>query len=121
MNKDVESAMFAMTSLLTVQLVEETIVLVAKIIAEANPIKALFTGVDQEGVREQAVAVADAAVQLAHGISLFVNLGSLATDTTNIGADLQDNRNQITTLTSLVDTIKNNTADQIGDDGQKNS
>ena len=115
-NSDVRKAMIAMTTLLTAQLVEETIALVAKIIAEANPIKALFTGVDEEGVREQAVAVANTAAQLAHGISLFAHLGGLATDTIKIGNDLNDNQNQITTLTTLVNKIKNNQADDIGDD-----
>ena len=117
-NNDVRDAMIAMTTLLTAQLVEETIALVAKIMEEANPIKAIFTGVDTEGVREQAVAVADAAAQLAHGISLFAHLGGLATDTSAIGTDLHNNQEQIKSMTSLVEKIKNNQVDEIGDDAE---
>ena len=96
MKKDVREAMIAMTTLLLAQLVEQTIALAAKIAEESNPIAVIFTGVDTKGVRDQAVKVADAAVQLAHGISLFVRLGELATDTIEIGVDLKDNREQIT-------------------------
>ncbi|KAL9954679.1 hypothetical protein ACROYT_G042245 [Oculina patagonica] len=103
---------------LETQLVEETIALVAKVAAEANPIKAVFTGVDTNGVREQAVAVAEAAADLVHGITLFANLDELATDTTTIATDLHDNQNQITSLTALVDKIKNNQVDDIDDDAE---
>ena len=118
LNEDVTAAMMAMNTVLALQLIEETIALVAKVAQEANPIKAVFTGVDQEGVREQAVAVAEAAADLFHAITLFANLDELATDTTTIATDLHDNQNQITSLTALVDKIKNNQADDIDDDAE---
>ena len=117
-NKDVRDAMTAMKVVLAAQLVEETIALVAKIMAESNPIKAIFSGVDTEGVREQAVTVADAAAQLGHGLSLFAHLKSLATDTREIGTDLHNNQEQIKSMTSLVDKIKNNQLSDIGDDAE---
>lgn len=118
-NDDVEAAMIATTTLIGVQLVEETVALVAKVVAEANPIKAVFTGVDQEGVREQAIAVAEAAADLAHIISLFAHLGGLATDTTAIATDLHDNQNQIKSLKVLVDKIQNNQVDDITADAEE--
>lgn len=116
--EDVRKAMIAMTSLLAIQLVEQTIALVAKIAEESNPIAAIFTGVDTKGVRDQAVLVADAAAQVAHGVSLFANLDNLATDTTTIGDSLNENQKQITTLTALVEKIKNNKVNEIGDDAE---
>ena len=116
--EDVREAMIAMNSLLAIQLVEQTIALVAKIAEESNPIAAIFTGVDTKGVRDQAVLVADAAAQVAHGVSLFANLDNLATDTTTIGDSLNENQKQITTLTALVEKIKNNKVNEIGDDAE---
>ena len=119
LKNDFRAGMIATTTLLSIQLAEETIALVAKIAEESNPIAALFTGVDTKGVRDQAKEVADAAADLAHQIALFAKLGELAEETIKIGACLQDNQNQITTMEALVNKIKNNQADQIGDDAEK--
>lgn len=116
---DVKAAMIAMTSLLSIQLVEETVALVAKILEESNPISVIFTGVDTKGIRDQAKVVADTAAKLAHGITLVVKLGELATDTEEIGTDLQDNRKQLASLKTLVNKIKSNSADTIGDDAEE--
>ena len=110
---DVEKAMIAMTSLLSIQLVEATVALVAKILAESNPIKAIFTGVDAHGVNEAAIKVADSAAQMAHGVSLFAHLKGLATNTIAIGNDLKDNQKQIKSLQNLVDRIKNRTMEEL--------
>lgn len=118
LNEDVTAAMMAMNTVLALQLIEETIALVAKVAAEANPIKAVFTGVDTEGVREQAVAGAEAAADVWHAVTLFANLDELATDTSTIATDLHDNQNQITSLTALVEKIKNNQVDDIDDDAE---
>lgn len=118
-NEDTTAAMTAMTALLGVQVVEKTVLLVAKIVEEANPIKAVFEGVDIAGVHDRVTAVAEAAADLAHGISLFVHLGKLATDTTAIATDLHDNQNQITSLTALVEKIKNNKVDDIDADAEE--
>ena len=72
----------------------------------------------RRGLREQAIAVAEAAAQLAHGITLFVNLDGLATDTSAIKTELHDNQKQIDSLVTLVNKIKNNQADQIDDDAE---
>ena len=117
-NDDVRKAMIAMTSLLTTQLVEETIELVAKIAEESNPIAAIFTGVDAQEIRDQVTKVADAAPQLAHGISRVANLNGLTTDTIAISADLKDIGDQITNLKTLVKNIKNNQVDEIDEDAE---
>lgn len=116
---DVKAAMIAMTSLLSIQLVEETVALVTKILEESNPISVIFTGVDTLGIRDQAKVVADTAAKLAHGITLVVKLGELATDTEEIGTDLQSNRKQLASLKKLVNKIKSNSADTIGDDAEE--
>ena len=116
---DVKAAMIAMTSLLSIQLVEETVALVTKILEESNPISVIFTGVDTKGIRDQAKVVADTAAKLAHGITLVVKLGELATDTEKIGTDLQDNRKQLASLKTMVNKIKSNSADTIGDDAEE--
>lgn len=69
---DVRVAMDATIAVTTIQFVEETIALVTKMAEESNPIAAIFTGVDTQGIRDQAVKVAEAAADLAH-------IGALAT------------------------------------------
>lgn len=115
---DVKAAMDATIALTTIRFVEDTIALVAKIAEESNPIAAIFTGVDSVGIRDQAVKVAEAAADLAHIGALAASLGNLANNTRAIGADLQDNRNQITKLITLVNEIKNNTAEEISNDAE---
>jgi len=115
---DVKAAMDATIALTTIQFVEETIALIAKIAEESNPIAAIFTGVDTQGVRDQAVKVAEAAADLAHIGALAASLDNLANDTKTIGDDLQDNQNQITALITLVNKIKNNTAEEISNDAE---
>ena len=51
------------------------------------------------GLREQAVNVAESAAHEAHRVLLFLNLGKLAADTSEIGADLHDNQKQINYIT----------------------
>ena len=115
---DVKAAMDATIALTTIQFIEETIALVAKIAEESNPIAAIFTGVDTAGIRDQAVKVAEAAANLAHIGALATSLGNLASNTTTIADDLQDNRNQITKLITLVNKIMSNTAEEISIDAE---
>ena len=116
LESDLRNAMIAALVSLSVQLIEASVALGFKIAQESNPIKAIFSGVDVEGVRDQAVAVATAAAQEAHQITLLARLGGLANDTAEIGELLTDNANQITVLTKLVNKIINNQANEIGED-----
>ena len=50
---DLNDTMIAMETLLGIELAEETVALGTKIAAEANPLKAIFSGVDEKGVRDQ--------------------------------------------------------------------
>ena len=117
-NNDIDAAMRAMLALVTAELVEDTIALVAKIAEEANPIAAIFTGVDTTGIRNQAIEVADAAANVVHAAALHLRLKGLATDTTELGTDLHNNQEQITLMTTLVEMIKNNRAEDIGKDAE---
>ena len=117
-NNDVDAAMRAMLALVTAELVEDTIALVAKMAEEANHIAAIFTGVDTTGIRNQAIEVADAAANVVHATALHLRLKGLATDTTELGTDLHNNQEQITSMTTLVEMIKNNRAEDIGKDAE---
>ena len=116
---DIKEAMQAMRDLLAYQLAEETLALAVKIIEESNPIAVIFTGIDTLGIREQMRKVADAAAKLAHGVTLLENVYALATDTEQIGTDLQANRHQLASLRALVNKILSNSVDTIGDDAEE--
>ena len=115
---DLGNAMTASLVSLTAQLVEATIALAIKIAQESNPVKALLGGIDADGIRDQAVDVATAAAQETHQISLYARLGGLADDTAMIGELLTENTKQINALTTLVNKIINNQADDIGEDAE---
>ena len=116
LGRDLRNAMYASLASLTAQLVEASVALAFKIAQESNPLKAIFSGVDVAGVREQAVAVAKAAEQETHQIALLVRLGELADDTAEIGDLLMNNTNQITALKKIVNKIINNQANDIDKD-----
>ena len=78
---DLRNTMIAMKTLLGIELAEETVALVTKIVAEANPLKAIFSGVDEKGVRDQTKIVADLAADLVHGGALIAKLIEVKDDT----------------------------------------
>ena len=106
---DLKNAMMAMQSLLSIdhELVEETAVLVSKIASEENPLKAMFSGVDEAGIRDQAKLVAPLAAKLVHGAALIDKLLEVKDDTIEISLLFQQNKNQITALIGVVDSIMN--------------
>lgn len=116
LKSDMTEIVAATVTILGVEVAEMTVKLVAKIASESNPIKAIFAGVDPEGLLEAIADLAKAAANLARGISLAAHLGGLGNDTTSIARDLQDNQNQIGSRIELVNKIKNNNTDTIGDD-----
>ena len=103
---DLNDTMIAMETLLGIELAEETVALGTKIAAEANPLKAIFSGVDEKGVRDQTKIVADLAADLVHGGALIAKLIEVKNDTMEIALCLQDNKEQITNLIEVVDSIK---------------
>ena len=113
---ELKRAMAASLTSLAAQLAEATIALAVKVAQESNPVKAVFSGIDVDGMRERMVEVANAAAQQAHQVSLFESLGGLAKDTATIGRLLRENTKQINALTSLVKKIKNNQAEDISED-----
>ena len=104
---DLKNAMIAMESLLTIELAEESAALVSKIASEANPLKAMFSGVDEKGVRDQAKLVASLAAKLVHGVALIKKLQDVKDDTIEISLLFQENKNQITALIGVVNSILN--------------
>lgn len=108
--------MAAALASLTAQLIEASTALAVKIVEESNPIKGIFSGVKFTEIQDHAIALAKAAEQEAHQISLLARLVELADDTAEIGELLMYNTNQITTLTKLVNKIINNQTNDIGED-----
>lgn len=96
-----------MESLLVLNLAEEAAALVSKIAAEANPLKAIFSGVDEKGVRDQAKIVASFAAKVTHGAALIDKLLDVKDDTIEISLKFQENKNQITALIGVVNSILN--------------
>ena len=103
---DLRDTMIAMETLLGTKLVEETVALGRKIVAEANPLKAIFSGVDEKGVRDQAKIVANSVANIVHEGALIAKLIEVTDDTMEIAICLQDNKEQITNLIEVVDSIK---------------
>ena len=97
--------MIAMESLLSIELAEETAALASKIASEANPLEAMFSGVDEAGIRDQAKLVASLAAKLVHGGALITKLLEVKDDTVEISLLFQQNKDQITALIGVVDSI----------------
>ena len=117
-NSDMEDIKRLTRGLVITELVENTVALVAKMAEESNPIAAIFTGVDSSGIRDAAKDVAKAAANVRKAEALASAMEGLANDTEEIGTCLHNNQNQINSMKSLVDKIKNNQADDIGDDAE---
>ena len=96
-----------MESLLSIELAEETAALASKIASQANPLKAMFSGVDEAGIRDQAKLVASLAAKLVHGGALIAKLLEIKDDTVEISLLFQQNKKQITALIGVVDSIMN--------------
>lgn len=111
---DLRDTMIAMETLLGIELAEETVALGTKIAAEANPLKAIFSGVDEKGVRDQTKVVADLAADLVHGGALIAKLFDVKDDTMEIALCLKDNKEQITNLIKVVDSIKDSHSENVG-------
>ena len=94
-----------MESLLSIELAEETAALASKIASEANPLKAMFSGVDEAGIRDQAKLVASLAAKLVHGGALIAKLLEVKDDTVEISLLFQQNKDLITALIGVVDSI----------------
>ena len=111
---DLNDTMIAMETLLGIELAEETVALGTKIAAETNPLKAIFSGEDEKGVRDQTKIVADLAADLVHGGALIAKLIEVKNDTMEIALCLQDNKEQITNLIEVVDSIKDSHSENVG-------
>ena len=117
-NSDMRDIKNLTLGLVITELVENTVALVAKMAEESNPIAAIFTGVDSKGIRDAAKDVAKAAANVRTAEALASAMEGLANDTEEIGTCLHNNQNQIKSMKSLVDKIKRNEADDIGDDAE---
>ncbi|KAK3739424.1 hypothetical protein QZH41_004656 [Actinostola sp. cb2023] len=119
LKNDINEAMTLMQVILAGNLVEETAKLVALVMTNSNPLKLIFGGADVSDVMDQSGKVADAAAELAHGIALFVALDDLTKDSLQLTRAFGSNAQQISTLQSVVDKIRNGQGNDIGEDSDK--
>jgi hypothetical protein len=119
---DVAVAMGYMAATALANLAEEITTLAAKIAENCNPIKVIFTGVDVGDILEEAAEVANAASIIVRATALMISFQRLVTDSLEIGKAFNGengNSNQITSLKTVVDQIRNNQAQNIGVDADK--
>ncbi|KAK3739892.1 hypothetical protein QZH41_007731 [Actinostola sp. cb2023] len=119
LTKDIKEAMTLMEVVLAANLAEEAAKLAALILANSNPLKLIFAGPDVMDVLDQSGKVANAAAELAHGIALFVALDDLTKDSLQLRRAFGSNAEQISTLQSVVDKIRNGQENDIGHDSEK--
>ncbi|KAK3739425.1 hypothetical protein QZH41_004657 [Actinostola sp. cb2023] len=119
LTKDIKEAMTLMEVILAANLAEETAKLAALILTNSNPLKLFFAGPDIMDVLDQTGKVANAAAELAHGIALFVALDDLTKDSLQLTRAFGSNAQQISTLQSVVDKIRNGQENDIGKDSDK--
>ncbi|KAK3751018.1 hypothetical protein QZH41_020174 [Actinostola sp. cb2023] len=117
LTKDIKEAMTLMEAVLAANLAEEIAKLAALVATNSNPLKLLFAGPDVMDGMEQSGKVANAAAELAHGIALFVALDELTEDSLQLRRAFGSNTEQISTLQSVVDKIRN--GQDIGQDADK--
>ncbi|KAK3739423.1 hypothetical protein QZH41_004655 [Actinostola sp. cb2023] len=119
LTKDIKEAMTLMEVILAANLAEEAAKLAALILTNSNPLKLIFAGPDVMDVLDQSGKVANAAAELAHGIALFVALDDLTKDSLQLRRAFGSNAEQISTLQSVVDKIKNGQENEIRQDSDK--
>ena len=117
--EDVRAVMIAGNTALAAQLVEEIVILTAKIVEHANPLKVIFGGVEVDDIYEQAAEVARATRELAHGIALFSSFSEVYNDMATLSARLKENADQIANLQTMVTAIKENDVDNLGFDSTR--
>lgn len=117
--EDVRAVMIAANTALAAQLAEEIIILTAKIVEHANPLKVIFGGVELDDIYEQAAEVARATNELAHGIALFASFKNVYDDMATLSARLKENADQIANLQTMVHAIKENDVDNLGFDSTR--
>ena len=117
--EDVRAVMIAANTALAAQLVEEIVILTAKIVEHANPLKVIFGGVELDDIYEQAGEVARATQELAHGIALFATFKNVYDDMATLTSRLKENADQISNLQTMVQAIKENSVDDLGFDSTR--
>ncbi|KAK3739430.1 hypothetical protein QZH41_004662 [Actinostola sp. cb2023] len=119
LTKDIKEAMTLMEVVLAANLAEEAAKLAVLILTNSNPLKFIFGGPDVMDILDQSGKVANAAAELAHGIALFVALDELTKDSLQLRRAFGSNAQQISTLQSVVDKIRNGQENDIGQDSDK--
>ena len=102
--------------------IEQSALLVARIVENCNPLRVIFGGSEPGDIIEKAGDVANAASTLARATALFASLDSLQADSvliTEAFVGENSNRAQLSLIKSIVDKIRNNQASDIGADADE--
>jgi len=105
-----------MTAILSINLIENAAKLAAVIIANSNPLKAIFTSPDAADIADRAGEVADSASEVVRGAALFKALFHLNDDTIDICNDFRKNAKQLKSMNKLVEKIKQGNLGSISTD-----
>lgn len=116
MLKKLKRAMGLMMGVLTTNLAEKITQLAFLVVKQANPFKAIFSGPDLEQINEKLGEVADATSQIVKGSTLMKSLTELTQDSLKLYKGFNENKDQLSSLETVVNKIKNGQSSNIGKD-----
>ena len=119
LKEEFSTAMDYMLAIALGNFIEQSALLVARIVENCNPVRVIFGGSEAGDIVEQAALVANAASKVVRATTLFISLERLYSDSlliTEAFVGENSDRAQLNHVKSLVDKIRNNQAGDIGVD-----